>query len=403
MAHELLFNGGLPLSLPKRNPAIENGVYPDIVLQRNNCASSISNNQGPALDLLTRIDVLLEYASSLFCIVDECNPRLQAEYEIVVALIDVALFDQEISLQMLQRAYDSPMADSVWSTSGGYLKKGLGLLQFVEQEFSQSFTPEANHNLFKITNNMNLEFQFLQQIGIVLLSLSKLRSKMYKDQRDAVLDFQDNDLIDLSSNSLLYAKLVIGCYDTALKCSESTIINKPLKAYLNALIFLLLSLDQYVKDQSGVAIGMIKLTIGYLAKIVPSSQLNDSILRKKTKIRIFKDIIQKKKKNSTPGKPITWIKRFKKDELLPVLEETLDDFLIPLSLLLRYRYEQTNEKMSYQKIEDDEPTLRKLIPRGKAPELRGSQWIFNRQTLTLQEINSTAPSTTSSFNSAGYY
>lgn len=70
---------------------------------------------------------------------------------------------------------------------------------------------------------------------------------------------------------------------------------------------------------------------------------------------------------------------------MPVLQETLDDFVIPLALLLRYRFTQTNEKLSYQPIETDENVLRKLIPRGKAPELKGSQWYLNLDEQSLQQ------------------
>lgn len=408
-----MVDDGLQLKFLKSNPGLESGPFPDVVIQRNNSIAAISDEKS-RFDWLTRIDTLIEYASSLCSIVQNDSTteedKYNFKYEIAVSLINAASYNQDISLDMMQRAYGLPMSDAIWSKSGIYLKRGLGLIQWVEQQFSSSFTQETSNKLFKVLNEVSLEFEFLQQIGIVVLSLSKLRSKVYKNQRDAVLDFQEEDLRDLSSNSVLYAKLVIGCYETALKCSndEGSIINKPLIIYLNSLMFLLLSLDQYSKNQCGIAIGMIEEAIASLSKIVPKSQLNDSILSKKRKRDILKNAFHKKTSSSSSSNnnidllhpSFTFPSRKSKNhQLLPLLRETLDDFLIPLSLLLNYRYQQTNEKLTFQPVEKDESSLRKLFPRGKAPELRGSQWIFNHDLLKLQEIDISI----SSPNSHGYY
>lgn len=401
---------GLQLKFLKSNPGLENGYFPDVVIQRNNSIAAISDEES-RLDWLTRIDTLIKYASSLCCLIQN-NSNTEEDknifkYEIAVSLINAASYNQDISLDMMQRAYGSPMSDTIWARSGIYLKRGLGLIQWVEQQFSSSFTQDTSNKLFNVLNEVSLEFQLLQQIGIVVLSLSKLRSKVYKDQRDAVLDFQEEDLQDLSLNSILYAKLVIGCYETALKCNndEGSIINKPLIIYLNSLIFLLLSLDQYSKNQCGIAIGMIEVAIANLSKIVPKSQLNDSILAKKRKRDILKNAFHKKSSTSNNNNDILHpnftfsTRKSKNHQLLPLLRETLDDFLIPLIVLLRYRYQQTNEKLTFQPIEKDEASLRKLFPRGKAPELQGSQWIFNQELLRLQEIDISV----SSPSSHGYY
>ncbi|QLL32052.1 hypothetical protein HG536_0C02210 [Torulaspora globosa] len=387
MAAGFSFAGELPIELPGRAPAAVEGK-PEVVAARNACVSAIASDGG---DVLSRIDVLLGYAGEILGL-DGTEQAL--ECEVAVAVVDVAYLEQELSLEMLERAYGSPLADSAWGSSGACLKRGVGLLQFVEQQHMQAFGAEARQNLFRLINTLKLELQFLQQMSVVVLSLSKLRSKVYSGRRDAVLDFRDHDVAQLATNSSLYAKLVIGCYNTATKCSASTVVNKPLVSYLNCLTFLLLSLDQYSKDQCGVALGMVDQAIRYLSQIVPADRLSDSILASRKKTDFLKNAIGKRTKN--PRKTLRWIRRSRREELIPVLALTLDDFVIPLAQLLRYRYQQMNEKLAYQKVEADEATLRKLFPRGKAPELKGSQWFFNRETSRLQEVASPSAA-------AGYY
>lgn len=319
----------------------------------------------------------------------------------------------------MERAYGTPMATPMWSTSGKHLRKGLGLLQFVMSPSScgavDCIPTEARAKFFKLINEMVLEFQFLQQIGVVVLSLSKLRARVYRDQRDAILDFQESDLNELSNNSLLYARLVIGCFDTALKRENDTgsIINKPVLSYLNGLIFLLLSLDQYSKDECGVAVGMIDLTISYLQRIVPQAQLSESVISEKRKKRdILKSAFQRSKYKSSTATTINtnsfkvWSKKSKKNQLLPLLKETLDDFLVHLTILLRYRYIQTNEKLTFKPVERKESVLRKKFPRGTSPALQGSEWIFDPSSLSFQEL-ATAPNSgtvkDSNSDSNGYY
>lgn len=368
MSSELAFDGELPLRLPlKACSALES--YPGLLERRNRCIAAIGQDTGRSGDWLGRIDELLGYAGALLSIDDELEVELSVE--VAIAILDAAAFEQELALEVLERAYGSDVADAGWGTSGRCLRRGLGLVQYVELRFEQCLP-----RLCGLTTQLALEFQFLQQAGIVVLSLSKLRSKVHKGRREAVLDFYEQDLSELASNSGLYARLVIGCHDTALRCSRSSsIINKPVLIYLDSLGLLLVSLEQYSNDASGVALGMIQLAISRLNKIVPSSQLNDSILTKKKKRDFLKNAISTKSRK--------WTR--KKVELLPVLQETLDDFVIPLALLLRYRFTQTNEKLSYQPIETDENVLRKLIPRGKAPELKGSQWYLNLDEQSLQQ------------------
>lgn len=387
----------LPLRFPELS-TLQQVLPPNVLNQRENSVACVSRSGGH-LDSLARIDVLLDYGSSLYNISCKDGSNSNLNQELLICLIDTAFFYREISLDVMQRAYGSEKTDGAWSTGGSYLRKGLGLLQFtLNLILSSSISIDDKGTICSLVQDMMGEMRLLQQIGIVILSLSKLRVKMYKDKKDAVLDFQENDLKDLATNSVLYAKLVIGCLDTALRCNHGTIINSSLFAYLNSLIFLLLSLDEYNKDETGIAIGMIEKSADYISKVVDKSQLNDRLLSRNRKRDKLKKAFHKKpfQHDNIGSSGFPWIRNDRDQHLLSLLQETLDDFLLPLISLLRYRYRQTNDKVNFRPIENEESSLRKLFPRGKAPDAQFDNWSFDQQSCKF------APKPKSS-SGGGYY
>lgn len=381
------FEGELPLRFAEQVPDGLDG-YPELEVLRSECLRET--------DAFGRSDALLAYAGVVLGVgLGESGPELACEA--TVAVVNAAYWQREVAVELLGIAYEcGGHAAAAWGKSGSYLRKSAGLVEFAELQCARWVPADECRALFKVTNALKLEVGFLQQMGVVVLSLSKLRSEVYRDRRDAVLDFEDEDVATLSQNSGLYARLIIGCLEMAAKLPGSSVVNRPVQSYLNSLVFLMMSLDQYAKDQSGVAVGMIEQSIRYLSQIVPAGRLADSILGKRKKTDFFRNAVHRKSSDSKSGKTLKWITRSKREELLPVLKTTLDDFVIPLAQLLRYRYKQTNEKLAYQTVENDEATLRKLFPRGKTPELKGSEWFFNRETAKLQEVVETA-------SAAGYY
>lgn len=335
----------------------------EITLLRKNAILSLKSNE---FNALSTIDILLEYSNALLNIRNNSNPIF--ENEISIALINVAYYYRDISLDLMQRAYESTDKDMLWGNSGSYLKKGLGYLQYLS---IRDCAPYVN-----VINDLSLEFKLIQQLGIVVLSLSKLRAKIYTESRDAIVDLQLQDVSDLASASVLYSKLVIGCYDTALKCATGIIVNSKSLTYLDGLSFLLLSMDEYKKDNMGIAIGMLEVAIEKFTKLVPATRLNDSILQKKRKRDTIKSVFSKQKLQDKLHK--------KQPQLIQLLQETLDDFIIPLIILLRYRYQQTNDKLSFSTVIKNEITLRASFPRGKTPDLKGNIYAF--QNGKLQEL-----------------
>ncbi|AQZ10879.1 YGR122W [Zygosaccharomyces parabailii] len=383
----------VPLQFPPPE-GVQEELSPSMLVQRDNSVMSVTAWE-EQLDLLARIDLLTEYASALYELNESGNLTSSLSQDLLVCLVDTAFLYREVALDVMQRAYGSDKAEGAWSTGGSYLRMGLGLLQFAANWLSPS-SLELSHKqeMCGMINDMMDEIKLLQQIGIVVLSLSKLRAKFYNDQKDAVLDFQEEDLKDLAANSVLYSKLVIGCLNTAATCKQESSINNALFAYLNSLCFLLLSLDHYQRDDCGIAVGMIEHAVKYISKIVTKSQLDDPLLSKRRKRDILKNALHKKAHpragTSSRGVtgPTTWLKKEK--PLLPLLQETLEDFLLPLLFLLRYRYSQTNDKISMQPVEHDESTLRKLFPSGKAPNAQSEHWIYDRRarSLTPERVSS---------------
>ena len=74
--------------------------------------------------------------------------------------------------------------------------------------------------------------------------------------------------------------------------------------------------------------------------------------------------------------------------LIHLLKDTLDDFIIPLITLLNYRYNKTNDKLTFMPIEEDIKKLQALIPRGKTSDLVGTKWDFRNGKLRQEASSS---------------
>ncbi|CCH60330.1 hypothetical protein TBLA_0C05330 [Henningerozyma blattae CBS 6284] len=360
------------LPIPFTNNKICNEGWPPYLLtSRNECIINMRSLKGE-IDYLSLIDSWLQYTSNLLREIHANNfAKLIIQnysYDLEIAIINCAYFYQQHSLNILERAYISEQKDILWSTSGKYLKRGLGLLGYYLENYDILALSTTS---FQLCTDLASQFKLVQQIGVLVLSLSKLRSNMYKESKDAVLDIQSQDISTLATNSLLYGKIAIGCKDTALKCSsDNQVINATLIDYLEALSYILISLEEYRKDETGNSIGLLNLAINHLKKINPNLLLDNSILKTTKKRDKFKSIIQTK----IPSKNTILPKKNNGGGLLPVLKETLDDLILPLVILLKYRYQTTNNKLTFKEIENDSIKLQALLPRGISPDLQGSKW-----------------------------
>ncbi|CCF57223.1 hypothetical protein KAFR_0C02300 [Kazachstania africana CBS 2517] len=361
--------GKLPLKYQNLEKS-EGGYSSELKLARLNAKDILNKDQ---LDDVTKIEICLDYASKL--LVERWgaeNMSLNIEQDLYICLLNCSYYYRCIAIDMLDKAYElvSP-SNTIWATAGQYLKKGLGLLQFLE-EISQAFSLEAKFHDYLI--QLISEFKLIQQLAILMLSLSKLKSKLSNPESNA-LDLQSNQLKEASSTSFFTAKLCIGCFDSTLQLKQSDIISRPLRNFLESLSFLLLSMDQFRNDESGVAIGMLEESINILSQIVPRSQLTATILDKSHDSKSTKDRFLKKNKllKNTLQHKMTNLK-VSSVELLPFLNEALSDFLIPLIGLLRYVYKHTNENLFFKPIENNPVVLKKLFPKGKTPDVDGIRW-----------------------------
>ncbi|EDO16259.1 hypothetical protein Kpol_505p36 [Vanderwaltozyma polyspora DSM 70294] len=345
--------------------------------------------------LLKLSDLVIDYISCILCLFeDELSETVYNVLvdDLMLSVLNAICIYREVAIKTMETSYRSEDKDSHWSTSGVYIKKALGLLQYFK---NCKITDDPT--FLSILNNISVELKVVQQLGMVILVLSKLRNKIYRNTRDAVMDFHNEDINELSHSSMLYAKLVIGCKDQIAGLPRTSIINEQTHSYLEALALILLSMDQYQKDECGVAIGMINSAVNELSKIVPISKLNDSLLVKQKKTDKIKNMLKKRPSLESSNSSII-MKMTNSSPLPALLKNTLDDFVVPLTILLRYRYQQTNDNVSFKPIEKNVEVIHGLYPQGKVPQLDGTIWIFDN--MVLKELNA---SNSSSNEVTNYY
>ncbi|EHN02306.1 YGR122W-like protein [Saccharomyces cerevisiae x Saccharomyces kudriavzevii VIN7] len=375
---------------------ISSFIQNDLVILRNNCTNSL-NNSSSKVDRITCIDTWLKYANGLLSYKYEFGDvEAYVAEEIAMVLINVAAFYQDIGIETLHRAYESSLpSNNLWTTSGTYLKRGLGLTYFLGAVFQTNATNEGkNMQIFNLNNQLSLEFQLLQQLGIVILALSKLRSKVSKD---AIADLEFQELKELGTSSVFYAKLCIGSYNTALQCQGGRIVDGLFLNYLQCLIYLFLSINQYNIDECGIAIGMLQESIKKLLNIVPNSQLKELDVLSSTDITKKRELIKRALKRKIRGPTLKKQYIFEKkatlsfkNSMVPLLKSSVDDFIVPLTILLRYRYQRTNENFSFKPVENDVKKLNELFPSGKSSNLEGTVWSFQNGHLTFENSNDAA-------------
>lgn len=384
----------LPYKL-SNSSKITTSIPNELVLLRNACITS-SDSSSSKVDIITCIDIWLKYANGLLTYRSQIgNAAALVEEEIVTALINVATFYQDIGVETLHRAYESSQpSNSLWTTSGTYLKRGLGLISFLKKTCKIGTTNDDKEiQVLDLTNQLSLEFQLLQELGIIILALSKLRSKVSKD---AVVDLEPQELKDLGKSSVFYAKLCIGSYNTALQCQGGRIVDGLFLNFLQSLIYLFLSINQYNIDECGIAIGMLQESIKKLLSIVPNSQLKELDILSSTDTTRKRDLIKiafKRKMHASTSKKQRIFQKAvsfsSKNDMMSLLRSSLDDFIVPLTILLRYRYQRTNENYSFKTVENDVDKLNELFPRGKSSDFQGTEWSFQDDHLTFENSNGT--------------
>lgn len=382
----------LPYKLPN-SAKIITAIPDDLIILRNNCVNSL-NCSSSKVDSVVCIDTWLKYTNGLLTYRYEVgNAAALIEEEIAIALINVAVFYQDIGIETLHRAYESSQAsNNLWTTSGTYLKRGLGLICFLRKNFQLNTINDGKKiQVLNLINQLSLEFQLLQQLGIIILALSKLRSKVSKD---AVADLEPQELEELGKSSVFYAKLCIGSYNTASQCQGGRIVDVLFIKYLQSLTYLFLSINQYNIDECGIAIGMLQESIKKLLNIVPNSQLKELDILSSTDTTKKRDLIKMSFKRKLHGSPLKNQHIFEKKVpfsskacMMPLLKSSLDDFIIPLTVLLRYRYQRTNENYSFKPVETEVAKLNELFPRGRSSDIEGTMWSFQDGHLTFENSN----------------
>ncbi|CUS21882.1 LAQU0S04e02960g1_1 [Lachancea quebecensis] len=369
----------LPLQIPA-----EPHLSPELSLLRQDAARAVES--GSDTSAMNKFDVHLNFASALL------KSRLifpdpELDDLICIVVVNMAFFCQQSCERLVQKAYLEGSKEA-WSSSGNYNKKAIGLLKFLI-----SLKIPNTTSLLGMVQTYIKCWTLSQQLSVVIFSLSKLRSQICGsssagfDRYERLLEFQESDIKDLAKASLLYARLCIGCRETCSQLANTNLSSlcEPLHQYLEALTFVLMSLDCYKNDECGKAIGMLEAATDCLAKgLISNKQLK---LIQETK-KLKGKIASKFKELKTEGSKLqTKLKLFKRStptdrgELHPFLQSTLEDFIIPLMVLLHHRYVNTNDKVFFQPVVNQRDELTHSWPQGKTPELVGTAWVFDGEQL----------------------
>ncbi|SCU83968.1 LAFA_0D07118g1_1 [Lachancea sp. 'fantastica'] len=381
----------LPLDIPQddRLPA-------NLSVLRNEAAITTVNYSNSSL--LNSFDAHLQFASALLKYATESSSSDFDELQCTV-ITNMAYFLQQIAEGLAQRAFTEDSKEA-WASSGLYNKNAIGLLQFLRQLDLANTTQSLG-----LVQTYTKCWTVSQQLGVVMLSLSKLRSRIFDSNTndgglkakkssgmryDRLLEFQESDLKDLAKSSLLYARLCIGCRATCSQLANTHVSSacEPLIQYLDALTFILLSLDRYKNDDCGSAIGMLEAATDCLsAGLITPKQLKLIQETRKLKHKFSAKWSELKSESSSMTAKLNPFKKqndSKQARLHHFLQYTLEDFIIPLMILLHYRYLKTNDKVFFQPIVRDRQTLLNTWPQGKVPELAGTTWIFDGEKLREQ-------------------
>ncbi|SMN18098.1 similar to Saccharomyces cerevisiae YGR122W Probable ortholog of A. nidulans PalC, which is involved in pH regulation and binds to the ESCRT-III complex [Maudiozyma saulgeensis] len=363
---------------------------------RGNVISSITTSSEKTSNvLLHQTEVCLEYASAIINhIPDDPNLIPSLSSELSITILNCSMFYSEMAIALLKRAYSSNDSKSkLWSIAGEQVKKGLGLLQFLNMYLlNNSISTEFT----SIINDRIEEYQILYQMSIIVLSFLKLK-QVISNPETTKLDLQTNDMASTASLCLFNAKLCMGCYNNAHGLKTSSLVNKQLLSYLEGSIFLLLSIDNFNKNETGISIGMLEEAINDFSNIVPREQITKTSLDKNSSPKLSKTGLLKRKdllKNKLQHNILTTkngVQKMQhgnnKFQLIPTLLDVLNDFLIPLVVLLRYVYQRTNDKLSFKPIERNIELLKSTFPIGKSPKMDGIIWIFENNKLTTNSEN----------------
>ncbi|CEP60327.1 uncharacterized protein LALA0_S01e08174g [Lachancea lanzarotensis] len=390
----MLVIDNLPLDITQ-----EDSLPANLVVLRNEAAITAVNNCNSSL--LNSFDVHLQFASALLKYGTETSSSHFDELQCKV-ITNMAYFLQQIAEGLAQKAFTEDSKEA-WASSGLYNKNAIGLLQFLRR-LDLANSPQS---LGLVQTYMKC-WTISQQLGVVMLSLSKLRSRICDTPNtnggvnsaknssnmryDRLLEFQESDLKDLAKSSLLYARLCIGCRSACSQLANTHVSSacEPLIQYLDALTFILLSLDRYKNDDCGSAIGMLEAATDCLSTgLITSKQLKLIQETRKLKHKFSAKWNELKSESTSIKAKINPFKR--KNDSKPTglhyfLQFTLEDFIIPLMILLHYRYLRTNDKVFFQPIVRDRQKLLNTWPQGKTPDLVGTTWIFDGEKLR-EEIN----------------
>lgn len=360
---------GFPRKLPESKYVSQ---FVEVELARREC-------NGEGMGELQIIDAHLRYINMVLQICTEDSILEKFSNQIFIGMLNVAYGYEKLAQQLRERAYAEGGSGGEWQASSNYSMKGIGLLQYMEQ---LQFLPADSVSELRWWIML---YQVSQQLGTIVLTISKMRTRLYPDSKDRfskMLSFQDSDIELLAKSSVLYARLAIGCSESCGRLQagssemgvSSQIINT--KRFLDCLSLMLLSLDKYQMNECGMAIAMIKAAVTSIMPLLTSGQADlvsnyKSLEKFKTKTKLLNHKLKEKFNVNI---------RKKDTSVHPFILEIISDFLVPLIMVLQARYHHANELFFAQPVEN----CSWILPQGRSPETKGTKYIFNGTSLIEQ-------------------
>ncbi|CDO92513.1 unnamed protein product [Kluyveromyces dobzhanskii CBS 2104] len=374
-------------SLPEILSAIQSlELPPDVELSRLQCNSSITSDSQLIDANLRHMGKLLE-----FC---QCHSYHGSDLseQIAVSALNAAYGFEQLAQQIRENAYRSESLDTQqWQASTNYNKKAIGILHFVA-----SVASVPNSTLAQCEQYRSL-YQLDQQLSMVLLTISKMRTRLYPDAKDKyskLLSFQNSDIQELSKVATAYAKLSIGCSNvcTSLQLSMQgsphfTSQIRSMQHFLDSLSLTLLSIDKFDhSDDPSTAAEMIDAAIVHIKPILSKEQLNliqnnKSLDKLLLHTKFWKESIRTKLKTKVKfGKNEQDSKR-SVSTLHPFILEIIADFLLPLIMVLKVRYDNTNEFI----FDGVGKPNTWALPLGSIPNVKGARYTFDGISLAIDD------------------
>ncbi|AGO10071.1 AaceriAAR081Cp [[Ashbya] aceris (nom. inval.)] len=302
-----------------------------------------------------QLDAWRDYACALLVRYHDAGyAHASLAVEAARAVLHMAACYELLAQELAERAYDDESAVSeAWRSSTTMGKRAIGLAVFLRR---LDIPPTAADAALRDTYQRVWVLD--QQVRVLILAVAKMQRRLGGNRYDELLTLQEGDPEKLLENAQVYGRLAQGCAQECRRLGGSAVEQQAaqLGVFLEAMALALFSVGRYEHGDCGVALGMVEaaeeqLVSGGIAPREYLGMLRDP-RRQARQARLRSKLQQLRQR----------MRRRPAARLHPFVQRVADEFLTPLVVLLRYRYERANETLYMQ------PVVRQWqLPQGRLP------------------------------------